>query len=92
MVVSVNAPTELVLMAFVGSRRLLHMVHSFTVEAVGPAASLLTQRWTATGFLVPVLWPLIRREMARFAELGADLAVAVAGSGPVVLPDLVEHG
>jgi hypothetical protein len=76
-VVSVNPPTELVLAASVGSRWLLHMVHSFTVEAVGPAASLLRQRWNATGLLVPLLWPLIRRGMARFAEFGSDLAVRV---------------
>ena len=68
---------EWVLAASVGHRWLLHMVHSFTVDTVGPSASSLTQRWQVTGVLVPLLWPLIRRGMARFAELGSDLALRV---------------
>jgi hypothetical protein len=77
-VVSVDPPNELVLAASVGSRRLVHMVHSFTLETVGLNTSLLKQRWSATGVMVPLLWPLLQRGMVRFGELGSDLASHVA--------------
>lgn len=71
-VVSVDPPNELVLAASIGSLRLVHMVHSFTLEAGGLNTSLLKQRWSATGVIVPLLWPLLRRGMVRFGELGSD--------------------
>jgi hypothetical protein len=80
-VLAVTPPRELVLAAAVGPRWMLQMVHTFQLEATGPDTAVIRQRWIATGLMAPVLWPVLRRNMMRFAELGADLArqsVAVA--------------
>jgi hypothetical protein len=79
-VVSVNPPHELVLDASVGHRSFVHMVHSFTFVGCAETGVQLRQRWVATGILVPVLWPLLRRAMARFNEFGTDLSARVAAS------------
>ena len=81
-VVSLAPPGELVLEASVGRRWLLHMVHTFSVERMAPEASRLRQHWVATGLLAPMLWPVIRNGMARFAQLGSDLALRTAQTGP----------
>ncbi len=78
-VVSVDPPHEMVLDASVGHRSLVHMVHSFTFVGCAETGVQLRQRWVATGILVPVLWPLLRRAMARFNEFGTDLSARVAG-------------
>ncbi len=78
-VVSVDPPHELVLDASLGHRSLVHMVHSFTFVGSTETGVQLRQRWVATGILVPVLWPLLRRAMARFNEFGTDLSARVAG-------------
>jgi hypothetical protein len=77
-VVSVAPPRELVLMASIGRGWLLHLVHTFSLEVISPGTSRLQQRWNATGLLVPFLWPVIWRGMARFEEFGSDLASRTA--------------
>ena len=73
-VVSFDPPTRIVLSAPVGHRWLVEMVHFFVIEDRPEGRSRLVQRWTATGILVPLLWPLLRRGMASFSEFGEDLA------------------
>jgi hypothetical protein len=74
----VDPPRELVLKASVGRSWLLHLVHTFSLEVISPDSSRLQQRWSATGVLVPFLWPVIWRGMARFEEFGSDLASRAA--------------
>ncbi|MBM4257935.1 MAG: hypothetical protein FJ147_18845 [Deltaproteobacteria bacterium] len=73
-VVTSTPPQELVLQDTVGHKTLLHMTHWFTfVPAAQSPGVDLCQRWRAEGMLVPLLWPLLRRDMARFAEFGHGL-------------------
>jgi hypothetical protein len=73
-VVSVVPSCELVLEDSLGHRSLAHLTHSFTfLPAATETGVLLRQQWVARGVLVPVVWPLLRRDMARFAEFGCDL-------------------
>ncbi len=85
-VVATNAPQELVLAASFGHRWLVHMEHAFAIEARGVGGSVLRQRWTVTGLLVPLLWPMLVRAMARFAELGDDLATRLSPTGTASAP------
>ena len=77
-VVSVDPSRELVFEASLGHRSLIHMVHYFTLTGSASSGLSLRQRWVATGFLVPVLWPLLRLAMARFREFGTDLNARVS--------------
>jgi len=73
-VLSVVPAQELVLEDTLGHRSLIHMTHAFTLlPPATDAGVMLRQRWVAQGILVPVVWPLLCRDMARFAELGLDL-------------------
>lgn len=73
-VISVVPSHELVLEDSLGHRSLVHMTHGFTfLPAATGVGVLLRQRWVAQGVLVPVVWPLLRRDMARFEEFGLDL-------------------
>jgi hypothetical protein len=76
-VLALRPPDEVVLAASFGHRRALHMVHSLAIEPRGAERCRLRQRWEVTGLLVPVLWPQLVSTMARFAELGDDLAARV---------------
>ncbi len=80
-VVSITSPRELVLAASFGHRWLVHMEHTFLIEARGVGGSLFRQRWTVTGLLVPLLWSILVRALARFAELGDDLATRLSRAG-----------
>lgn len=74
-VVSVDPPYELVLADSVGHRSLIHLTHWFTfLPAAGRSGVLLRQRWVGRGVLVPVVWPVLRRDMARFEEFSLDLS------------------
>ena len=77
-VVSVDPSRELVFEASVGQRALIDMVHYFTFTDTPSSGLSLRQRWVAGGFLVPVLWPLLRVAMARFREFGTDLNARVS--------------
>jgi len=72
-VVTVAAPNQVVLAASFGHKRLLHLVHSFCFERQGSGLRL-RQTWDATGLLVPILRCELTKTMARFTELGEDLA------------------
>ena len=71
-VVSITSPKELVLEATIGHRKLIHILHSFTLVKAESQLKLL-QRWEATGTLVPMAWPLMRLGMSQFEEYGLDL-------------------
>jgi hypothetical protein len=74
MVVSIDPLRELILEASVGHRTLIHLTHWFTfIPSLLPPSVLLRQRWLAEGALIPVVWPVLRRYMARFEEFGLEL-------------------
>lgn len=77
-VVAITPPRELILEAWLGRRWLVRMLHTFSIEQRGPDAARLRQRWVASGLFVPVIWPILRRNMVRFTEFGSDLALEVA--------------
>lgn len=73
-VVSAAPCRELVLEDSLGHRSLAHMPHSFTLlPAATETGMLLRQQWVARGVLVPIVWPLLRHDMARFEEFSRDL-------------------
>lgn len=73
-VVASTPPHALVLEDTVGHKTLLHMTHWFTFVPASHSLGVdLRQRWRADGMLVPLVWPLLRRDMARFAEFGHGL-------------------
>lgn len=72
-VVRVAEPEEIVLAATFGHRWLLRMEHRFAFVEAGEGCRL-DQRWEVTGVLAPLLWWRLVPALARFAELGEDLA------------------
>ncbi len=85
-VVSVASPRELVLEAAVGARRLVRLVHTFSIESAGAGKSILRQRWVPTEPLPPDPWSVIRDRLARWAELGDDLAAYLATDARRAVP------
>jgi hypothetical protein len=76
-VISLDPPRRIVLAAAFGHRRFVYLVHSFFIEEVDGGLRL-RQTWDATGLLIPILWPVLTKMMARFQELGEGLAGWVA--------------
>ncbi|MGB1016388.1 MAG: SRPBCC domain-containing protein [Nannocystaceae bacterium] len=72
-VLTLAPPKKIVLAASFGHQRLLRLVHSFYFDNQGSELRL-RQTWDATGLLVPILRSELTKTMARFAELGEDLA------------------
>lgn len=60
-------------------RKLVHLTHSFAIHELEPRATRFTQRWEATGLLVPLMWNKLASVMAKFEAFGADLKVHVEG-------------
>ena len=81
-VISVTPPSELVLAAPLWHPRLLYMVHSIAVDDLGNGRSQLRHHWTVTGFLAPLLWPVLRRSLASFSTVADDLATWLAAPPP----------
>ena len=69
-------PLRVVLSAVFLHPLLLRMDHAFDFVPVDPGRSRLDQSWSVSGVLAPLLWRRLVRAMARFAELGDDLAGA----------------
>mgnify|MGYP006414875745 CR=1 FL=1 len=77
--VSMVPGRRLVFETCVGHAALVRMTHIFDVEAAGPGRSVLRQTFEVSGALVLPLWPVLRRGMLQFAELGTDLAARLGG-------------
>jgi len=78
----------IVLSAAFGHRHAVKLVHTFTIDQLGDGHCRLHQRWDASGVLVPLLWRSLTQTMARFSELGEDLAAWVKPASQVLPPAL----
>lgn len=74
LVVSVVPPRELTLEAYVGSRRLLRLTHTFSIESTDRSESVLRQRWVLAEPLDQSAWTVVCDRLARWTALGDDLA------------------
>ena len=81
LVLSVIPPRELVLEAHVGSRRVLTLSHTFSIESIGYNISVLRQCWLAAEPLDENAWSVVCDRLARWIELGDDLAAYLAEKG-----------
>jgi uncharacterized protein YndB with AHSA1/START domain len=76
-IIKVSPQKELVLDATILHTSLLHMTHFFTLVPQGSSENILLQRWTASGAMLPLLWPKLKQRMERFSIFGDDLRSTV---------------
>ncbi len=70
---AIDEQQQLVLSRCLMHSSLVHMVHYFEINPSDRGTIIFSQRWLATGVLIPLMWRTLCKAMARFDQLNQAL-------------------